>query len=360
VFLYNFTPNHNPFIPSITKILKGVTNCDVRIFWDGLQDFQYDINSYDFYLPTISVFAPGYFDKYNFIDIWGYEQDNPKKNLFALNIHQTRIQFCMINLLFIGNETLLQTPTHDTQYYYIKQSNISISFYFTMAYNHYLQFNGGWCESLSNIYTILVTNFTEIIDQNKIRLLAYNYNYVEYFAIIFPSESKNSEDLKICVAIRTREADLSNTICENFKSQQQTVIEIINEKWIHSPYWFYKELKEEETDPFDRFSNKSIDLYIFMLVARNEKNNNVTIYTRYLQSEFPWRIFHTFPVVSLEDFNENRLNVPIQYQVFVQSTGLKWLTCYENTYMGFGFYLSPFQLNLWIGFGITMISQGNL
>jgi hypothetical protein len=147
----------------------------------------------------------------------------------------------MINLLFIGDRTLLQTPTHDAKNEYIKHS---ISLYFLMAYNHYLSFNGDfdfdldldWCVSLSNIYTILVTNFTKLIEQNKIKLWATDKQYVENFAIIFPSEFNNSTDQQICNVERTLEADLSKTVCQNFNANQKTVVEIISEKWIYSQY----------------------------------------------------------------------------------------------------------------------------
>jgi hypothetical protein len=260
----------------------------------------------------------------------------------------------MINLLLIGNETLLQTQTHDDYYFYgtkIKQRRgLSISLYFTMAYNNYLQFNGDWCEILNNIFTILVTNFTNLIKQNRIKLLAKDLQYVEYFAIIFPSELKNNADLKICVAERTLVADLSKTICQNLDANERTVVEFI--KSIYSQYWYYIPHilnGEAEIDPFDRFSDKSIDLYIFNLAFQRE-NKNVTIYTWLaLPGGFPW----TFPTIYREVFDHK---YRLQYYIFVQSTGLNWLTCYEQTYIGFGFYLSPFQLDLWIGFGITMVS----
>jgi hypothetical protein len=92
-------------------------------------------------------------------------------------------------------------------------------------------------------------------------------------------------------------------------------------------------------------------LYIFNLAAQRE-NKNVTIYT---WSTLPRGLHWTFPTIYWEAFHHFH-NDPQQYWIFVQSTGQKWLTCYEKTYIGFSFYQSPFQLDLWIGFGITMIS----
>ncbi len=49
--------------------------------------------------------------------------------MYALNILKTRIQSCVINLLFIGNQSVLRSPTHDIQNDYIVQQNVSMTLY---------------------------------------------------------------------------------------------------------------------------------------------------------------------------------------------------------------------------------------
>jgi hypothetical protein len=44
------------------------------------------------------------------------------------------------------------------------------------------------------------------------------------------------------------------------------------------------------------------------------------------------------------------------HKVFTRYIGTSYLTCYTKKYLGFGFYVAPFQLDLWIGFLITMVT----
>ncbi len=90
--------------------------------------------------------------------------------------------------------------------------------------------------------------------------------------------------------------------------------------------------EEAEIDPFDRFSNKSIDMYIFTLAAQRE-NKNITIYSSIVS--IPKNLGRTFPIIYSEGFDQY-LRSP-SYWILVQSTGIKFLTCHEQTYIGFGF-----------------------
>ncbi len=51
----NFTETP-AFIPKISRLLRNVPSCDIRIFHDGLQEFQFD-SSYQH--PT-TIFIPSY------------------------------------------------------------------------------------------------------------------------------------------------------------------------------------------------------------------------------------------------------------------------------------------------------------
>ncbi len=160
----------NTFIPSIPQLLEGVTPCDVRILMDGLQEFRFDS---DYNWPTTVIFVPAYFNKYYLNDYSGYATF--EKLSFLLNIIQTKVQFCVVNLLLIGNQDVLQSPTHEhninkydeENYKYIRhKSGVSMSLYLTIAYNHVLrhqiQFNSKWFLDVQNIYTILITTQSAI------------------------------------------------------------------------------------------------------------------------------------------------------------------------------------------------------
>ncbi len=171
-------------IPSIPQILSGVSNCDVRILTDGLQEFQfYPIN--DYIWPTNVIFVPKYYPKHRYKTFSGYWIE-PEDASFAINVVKTRIPFCVINLLFIGNQAVLQGPTHNAEFNFIAlgQKQVSISLYFTLATRRYLQFNGQrWIESLSKTYTILVVTDESILSAGKFKVLAA-HSFVENFAII--------------------------------------------------------------------------------------------------------------------------------------------------------------------------------
>jgi hypothetical protein len=139
------------FIPSIPQLLKGVSDCDIRILWDGLQEFEFDSKHQ---WPTTIIFVPHYSDKSFYDD---YFHLNAENATFAFNIIQTRIQFCVINLLFIGNQSVLQSPTHDFKNdFIIQQPSVSISLYFSIAYSTYLYNKREWG----------MDKFTQFLSQN--------------------------------------------------------------------------------------------------------------------------------------------------------------------------------------------------
>jgi hypothetical protein len=122
------------------------------------------------------------------------------------------------------------------------------------------------------------------------------------------------------------------------------MIDVISEMWIHSSYWVYPDEDEPETDPFNRFSNKSIDFYLFEQVARRE-NVNVTVHQSRL-SKFK-QIIGNLPMIVYT------VDVTQTYgpnQVLTKWKGLKFLTCYRKRFIGFNFYTTPFDFDLWIGF----------
>lgn len=130
--------NTNAYIPSIPHILKGVVNCDVRILLDGLQEFE-STTSTPYQWPTTIIFVPNYYQ--HFIKDW----IPPRNASFALNILQIRMHhFCVVNLLFVGNQTVLQSPTHDSENYFILGPSVTLSFYFTIAVSFYLKFGNEW------------------------------------------------------------------------------------------------------------------------------------------------------------------------------------------------------------------------
>jgi hypothetical protein len=142
--------------------------------------------------------------------------------------------------------------------------------------------------------------------------------------------------------------------CQRFLPERKSIIQSIIDSRSHSRFWRYdyrSQSPEEEIDPWNRLSDKSIDFYLFKQVAQRE-DQNVTIFTD------EWRVGYnveTFPTISLLDLSfHGFLPHPYLYQIITRWSGLQFLTCYTEKYLGFGFYITPFQLDLWIGFLITM------
>jgi hypothetical protein len=338
------------FIPSIPQLLHGVTlNCDVRILWDGLQEFDFD----SFYQwPTTSIFVPDYFTKYQ-VFLYGYLIDK-KDAVFALNTLQTKIPRCVINLLFIGNQNTLHISTHSGNYQYFNYyRQVTMSLYLTIGYNHYLGWNNEWIlTEPTTIYTILVTEFIDI-EMARFKLIGHIYNYVENFDIIFPSNSETLS-MSFCVAVRTEAADLSKIKCQKL-DKRISLTNIITKNWSPAPYWRYGRDKHNEeiaeSNPFDGFSNKSIELYLFKQILAKE-NENITIY---FTSTCIWNSRHCQISPIIAEYESFFLHTEPP-TVASKWKGLQWLTCYTKQYLGFEFYLKPFQPNLWIGYAVTMLS----
>jgi hypothetical protein len=165
---------------------------------------------------------------------------------------------------------------------------------------------------------------------------------VENFGMIYPSES----GLTVCIAV---EDNLEAMKCQQL-SKGSSILEIFRKYWIYYPYWTYtgEETIHVETDPWNRSSTKSINLYLFTQAARRE-NSNASVG---FDSKF--RNLVIFPV------SEDRMRFDgveqLMPQVFTKWMGQQWLTCYKRKFMSFNFYWAPFQLELWIWFFITMSS----
>ena len=124
----------NEFIPSISQLLKGVgNNCDVRILMDGVQEFQF--NNDDYKWPTTTILVSKYY-KFS-AQVW-----RPNNFPFAIDILKTRIQSCVVNLIFVNNPSILHLTTQ-MQENGFRQNFMSV--YFTFAYYIWLQYNSNWC-----------------------------------------------------------------------------------------------------------------------------------------------------------------------------------------------------------------------
>jgi hypothetical protein len=307
---------------------------------DGLQEFQFNSN---YHWPTTIIVVPDYFSKYSLNSYFGFFIDHEKAS-FALNLFQTRMQFCVINFLFIGNQSLLQSPTHDSQNLFILQADVPISLYLTIAVRNYIKFEQEWIAVFEKTYTILVTKSQTILETAKFKLLVNNKEYVENFAVIFPSETTLQDEeprLEICVVVTTPSLDLSKMVCQKFSQKNQNVVEIFTDAWIYFPFWFYDTVNDEEAEiePFDRFSNKSIDLYLLKEIAQKE---NISIYFDAICLGVDCE---TFPYISYKYLSSFMWSRSI---IFTKWSGLQWLTCYRKKFLSFDFYVSPFQLDLWI------------
>jgi hypothetical protein len=99
------------FVPSISQILNGVKNRDVRILWNGRQEFKFD--SKQQFWPTTSTFVTDFFNKCRVKRYYGYtiniEDAKHFQKLIIFNFHiliSDQIQlfpnrwFKMVDLLY--------------------------------------------------------------------------------------------------------------------------------------------------------------------------------------------------------------------------------------------------------------------
>jgi hypothetical protein len=317
---------------------------------DGFQEFE--IGSYkDYQWPTGTIYVPHYYHQNKIVF---YKPMMPPQNAtFSLNPFQTKItRFCVINLLFIRDENIFQkTAEFDYRWYtYMK----TLSLYLTIAYRYFIKLNNhDWRQELhKNIYTLFITQADNIVEKYKFKLYTDRVTFllVENFALVSLAQDK---EIKICVGkqIPPRSFLEDDANCEKLSQLQESVIEIIWSSYkVYTKYWFSPGPSiEAESNPFNRFSNKSIDQYLFKEIGQRK---NVTV-IKNLE-----RCANCAPVSYFALF-QTSLNSSLNFwtaNMFTRWSGYKFLTCYTKTYIGFGFYLSPFQLDLWIGFLITMVT----
>jgi hypothetical protein len=99
--------------------------------------------------------------------------------------------------------------------------------YFGIVYSTFYNQDKEWIPGYNQIYAILVTESKLVLQHARFKLLADNNNFVENFAIVFPSAI--TSHLNVCVAQRTQTADLSEMDCQKFVPTENPLITVINQ-----------------------------------------------------------------------------------------------------------------------------------
>lgn len=316
---------------NLSSLLKNLTDCDIQIIEPGKyrnKFFFADLN-----LVFTSIFLPNYeFGHYVTIQRAGV--------IPAIHIFKARIAKC--RLTFILYDAGNKVPPHIAMFRIIHWILIA------SGYNHYYRppNNHGYDAFLPNINAVItvVTDTTALLPyftqqgvDTFLRALFY------YFSVIY---SIPGQPMETCFPLETRfQSNMtlsmySKMICRPLESGK--LLSTI-EKFGARETWCSVRRPEQPQSTMDRVSQLSVSYLWFDIFSKT----NIS-YTN--------QDCHMNRQIKLFSAESKELEVIHVAHVITYNEGYQFLTCHSEPYITFAFYFSPYQSELWIVLGITIVT----
>ncbi|OXA42354.1 hypothetical protein Fcan01_22950 [Folsomia candida] len=316
--------NHaKPF--SLDRLLNEDANCDVQVFHDGLEFLEFSAsNNY----PTTTVFLPAYQQIPNF---------EREVATFAMDVLQVRIGGCRISLIFNGHWNVAD---------FLATGRVQDRNWFDIPSRFSLQLNKKRVESRVTIIVVEHSKWIQRLETGSIELCLYFYNlfreYIPTFIMAFPVAGY---EIELCW-MRSTDFEVS-FLCTKKANQSLADVNLIavspnNSCWKIFHRYEDRQLAksyEPTQNPFDQIENlTNIAKFVFRQVLQSANETECsTVEPVYIVN-----------VVAKYHSSTSNIQVFVDKRVTITFDGYKFLTCHTSTFLTFEFYLTPFQLDLWI------------
>lgn len=144
------------------------------------------------------------------------------------------------------------------------------------------------------------------------------------------------------------------------QSQESKLLESLHKFLLPNDFWFIRNYDAaplqgipilEGFQPFDRSLKNDIRHHLFYELLSKGVTNMTYCRVRYRCGRYQW-------LLSSVQTDEGRYTSEYQGDldiIHLRMQGTQFMTCYEEQFVSFEFYLTPFQSELWLGIGLTII-----